>query len=60
MTLFGEYLLIKENGSIKNKKPTRVVKEYFKTLTQAMNSYKAKLLEKTKKGYALEIKEINL
>jgi len=58
MTLFGEYLLIKENGSIKNKKPTRVVKEYFQTLTQAMDSYSAKLQEKTKRGYSLEGKNM--
>lgn len=59
MTLFGEYLLVKENGSIKNKKSTRVVKEYYETLAQAMKSYRAKLLEKTNKGYVLDLIEIS-
>lgn len=53
-TLFGDYLLIKENGSIKNKKPTRVAKEHFETLDQALKSYGDKLHEKMKRGYTLK------
>ncbi|QSZ43151.1 WGR domain-containing protein (plasmid) [Sulfurimonas aquatica] len=59
-TLFGEYMLIKINGSMKNTRPTRVIKEHYKSATEAMDAYKKKLQEKYKKGYSLELKrEVN-
>lgn len=54
MTLFGEYLLIKENGSVKNRRPTRVVTKYFNTLSEAMNIFETTLEQKYKKGYYLK------
>jgi len=50
-TLFGEYLLQKEYGSIKNKRPTGIRREYFLTLKEALKVCKKCLNEKMKKGY---------
>ena len=55
MNLFGEYLLIRENGNVKNKKPTRIVKEYYKHEHEALLSYKAIMKEKFKRGYQLKM-----
>lgn len=53
-TLFGEYLLEKRYGSIKNMRPTRVVKEYYKTLNDALDVLNEKVKQKCKKGYLHE------
>jgi predicted DNA-binding WGR domain protein len=53
-TLFGEYLLEKRYGSIKNVSPTRVVKEYYKTLSDALDGLNEKVKQKYKKGYWCE------
>jgi len=50
-TLFGEYIFIRENGSLKNKRPTRVMREYFSSYTEAYRHLELKLKEKYKKGY---------
>ena len=51
-TLFGEYLLIREFGGVKNKKPTRVMKEYFDHLDDALALLKKLTTEKLHKGYS--------
>lgn len=56
-TLFGEYMFIRENGSVKNKKPTKVIKEYYTTANQAIDVFTKKLKEKYKRGYTLELQE---
>lgn len=56
-TLFGEYLLIKENGSVKNKKPTRIVKEYYKKEYEVLLRYMTIIREKIKKGYHYKISD---
>jgi len=50
-TLFGEYLLVKENGSLKNKRATRIIREHFSSYTEAYRHFELKLKEKYKKGY---------
>jgi len=57
-TLFGEYMFIRENGSVKNKKPTRVIKEYYKSVSEAMGVLKIKLQERYKRGYVHKQKEL--
>jgi len=57
-TLFGEYMFIRENGSVKNKKPTRVIKEYYKSANEAMGVLKTKLQERYKRGYSLNRQEL--
>jgi predicted DNA-binding WGR domain protein len=50
-TLFGEWLLVRSYGSLKNKRPTRVLKEYFSSFTD-LDIFLTKLLKtKTNKGY---------
>jgi predicted DNA-binding WGR domain protein len=51
-TLFGEFLLIKEFGGVKNKKPTGIIKEYFSHIEECKNALDLLLYEKIKKGYA--------
>jgi hypothetical protein len=53
-TLFGEYLFIKEFGSANNKKPTRVLKEYYKSSDLAVGVMMRVKELKIKKGYCLE------
>jgi len=43
---------------IKNKRPTRIAKEYFNSATEAVEALKAKLQEKYKRGYILNYKEL--
>ncbi len=50
-TLFGEYLLIREFGGVKNKRPTRVIKEYFDQTEDAYTLYLKFIREKLNKGY---------
>lgn len=52
-TLFGEYLLVKEFGGVKNKKPTRIIKEYFSHLEDSIKAFEKLVGEKVKKGYFL-------
>lgn len=51
-TLFDEYLLIREFGGVKNKKPTRVMKEYFEYIEDALALLSKLSTEKLKKGYS--------
>ena len=51
-TLFGECMLIKENGSLKNNSATRVVREYYATMSEALHVLQTKLQEKYKRGYS--------
>jgi len=50
-TLFGEYLLIREYGGLKNKKPTRVIKEYYESVPEALMALKRLIKHKSDKGY---------
>lgn len=52
-TLFGDYILIKENGSLKNNRPTRVAQEYFSSVTEALTIFKVRIQERYKRGYKL-------
>ena len=54
-TLFGEYLLVREFGGVKNKKPTRVMKEYFDYSQDALNLLSILMTEKLRKGYVLRL-----
>jgi len=53
-TLFGEYLLVREFGGVKNKKPTRVMKEYFDRLEDVLELLSKLTVDKLKKGYAFK------
>lgn len=50
-TLFGEILLTREYGGVKNKKPTRVIKEYFSHLEDSQKAMERLVYKKIKKGY---------
>ena len=50
-TLFGEFLLIKEFGGIKNKRPTGIIKEYFSHIEECVEALDHLVREKIKKGY---------
>lgn len=50
-TLFGEYLLEKVYGSMSNKKPTRVLKEYYDSWVEAKKKFDGIVKGKKKKGY---------
>ena len=52
LTLFGDYLLTKEYGSVKNKKPTGVVLKYFNDFNEAVKLFEKTIKEKRKKGYS--------
>jgi predicted DNA-binding WGR domain protein len=54
-TLFGEFLLIKEFGGVKNKKPTGIIKEYFSHIEECKNAFDLLVYEKIKKGYSQSI-----
>ena len=49
--LFGEYILESEYGSIKNKRPTGVQRDYFVTIHETLVSRALKIEAKIKKGY---------
>jgi predicted DNA-binding WGR domain protein len=51
-TLFGNYLLIREFGGLKNKKPTRIIKEYFSYIEDAKNKMQKIINLKLLKGYS--------
>jgi len=50
-TLFGEFILEKEYGNVKNKAPTGVRRECYLTLQEALIARKKKIKEKMRKGY---------
>ncbi|MFA6195298.1 MAG: WGR domain-containing protein [Sulfurimonas sp.] len=50
-TLFQEFVLIREYGSNKNKKPTGVIQEYFTLFDEAVAKLMLLLNMKIKKGY---------
>jgi len=49
--LFGEYILEKEYGSIKAKRATRVLCEYFLSYKEAYKKLEQTLHKKYKRGY---------
>ena len=49
--LFDEYLVTREYGSIKNKKPTGVKTNYFFTKDESIEFIEKLLMLKIKKGY---------
>ncbi len=52
-TIFGEYLLIRSFGGVKNKKPTRIIKEYFSHKEDGIKAFEKLVAEKVEKGYYL-------
>lgn len=48
-TLFGEILLTREYGGLKNKKPTRVIKKYFSNLEDSIKVFENIVKLKQKK-----------
>ena len=51
LTLFGEYLLIREWGGVDNKKATGQKQNYFATLNEAATAVEKIIVLKSKKGY---------
>jgi len=51
LTLFGEYLLIREWGGVDNKKATGQKQSYFTTLDEVSLAIKKIIILKSKKGY---------
>ena len=51
-TLFGEYLLEKVYASMKHKKPTRVLKEYYNSWVEAKKMFDGVSRGKKRKGYS--------
>jgi len=51
LTLFGEYLLIREWGGIDNKKATGQKQSYFTTLDEVATAVEKIIILKSKKGY---------
>ena len=49
--LFGEYILEKKYGSLKNKRPTGVKKECYINVYDALFACTQKIQEKLNKGY---------
>ena len=52
LTLFEEYLLVREYGAVKNKKPTRTIKKYFPNLLDAKSAFEILMISKLQKGYS--------
>lgn len=50
-TLFGDYVLEKEYGGIKNKKPTGIIKEYITDKTLVFSKAAETIKSKMKRGY---------
>jgi len=50
-TLFGEYLLEKRYGSLKNKRPTGITKEYYENIELTVSAIKKIVSLKLKRGY---------
>jgi predicted DNA-binding WGR domain protein len=51
LTLFGEYLLIREWGGIDNKNATGKKQSYYATLGETVISIEKTITSKIKKGY---------
>lgn len=51
-TLFGEYLLEKVYGSMRHKKPKRVLKEYYNSWAEAKRRLDLIIKGKQKRGYS--------
>ncbi len=51
LTLFGEYLLIREWGGVDNKKATGQKQSYFTTLSEVAAAVEKITILKSKKGY---------
>ncbi|MDQ7061855.1 MAG: WGR domain-containing protein [Sulfurimonas sp.] len=58
-TLFDNYLLIREYGALKNRKPTGLIKMYFNTEKECEIELEKILRNKINKGYYMN-KEIAL
>jgi len=56
LTLFNEYLLEAEFGSLSNKKPTRVMKRYFSDLYKATQEFTKIYKIRLKRGYRVVTK----
>lgn len=54
--LFGEWMLIRTYGSIKQLKPTRVIREIYDNAEEAFEMIETVIKAKTKKGYHNRIK----
>lgn len=52
-SLFGEYILNKIYGGLNNKKPTRILREYFSSFVEAKEKLELVVRMKSKKGYAI-------
>lgn len=50
-SLFGEYILNKIYGGLNNKKPTRILREYFSSFVEAKEKLELVVKLKNKKGY---------
>jgi len=55
LTLFGEYLLIREWGGIDNKKATGQKQSYFSSLNETIHTVESITLQKSKKGYKITL-----
>jgi len=53
LTLFGDVLLLKEYGGVKNKKPTGIKKEYYSNTEDAIVAKDRILSLKIARGYRL-------
>ena len=51
LTLFGEYLLIREWGGVDNKRATGQMQSYFTTLGEVVAAVEKITILKSKKGY---------
>ena len=50
-TLFKEIMLTREYGSLNNKKPTRVIKEYFSSMENSIRALERLIRLKKRRGY---------
>ena len=55
-TLFGQILLTREYGGLKNKKPTGIIKEYFSNLQDAVMAFENLVHLKQRKEYSITCK----
>ena len=51
VTLFGDFCVERKYGAVKNKKPTRIIKEYYNSLIEAKKHYQKLFNAKISKGY---------
>ena len=51
ITLFGDFCIERRYGAVKNKKPTKVIKEYYNSLIEAKKHYQKLFNAKISKGY---------